>query len=107
MHRYTARHLTNERMWPMSMPCFIEAEDKITLAQFGTQCWAFKTLYREGLKNRYGALMQTISGVHYNFRYLSNFGKAGKYHRDEETGKEAISDGYLRLIIKLLPFWFG
>ncbi|MGU0016025.1 hypothetical protein ACVXG9_11330 [Escherichia coli] len=25
------------------------------------------TLYREGLKNRYGALMQTISGVHYNF----------------------------------------
>lgn len=36
LHRYTARRLDNERMWPMSMPCFIEAEDKITLAQFGT-----------------------------------------------------------------------
>ncbi|XPE53942.1 hypothetical protein ACNKHW_16895 [Shigella flexneri] len=35
----------------------------------------FKTLYREGLKNRYGALMQTISGVHYNFSCQCHSGK--------------------------------
>ncbi|MDX7018551.1 glutamate--cysteine ligase, partial [Klebsiella aerogenes] len=88
--RYTARHLTNERMWPMSMPCFIEAEDKITLAQFGTSnVGSFKTLYREGLKNRYGALMQTISGVHYNFSLPIEFWQAWANITDEETGKEA------------------
>ena len=36
----------------------------------------FKTLYREGLKNRYGALMQTISGVHYNFSLPMAFWQA-------------------------------
>ncbi len=41
---------------------------EIELAQYGTSnIGRLKTLYREGLKNRYGALMQTISGVHYNF----------------------------------------
>ncbi|MBI6255562.1 glutamate--cysteine ligase [Proteus mirabilis] len=114
LHRYTARHLTNERMWPMSMPCFIEAEDKITLAQFGTSnVGRFKTLYREGLKNRYGALMQTISGVHYNFSLPIEFWQAWANITDEETGKEAISDGYLRLIRNyyrfgwIIPFFFG
>lgn len=50
------------------MPCYIAEGQDIELAQYGTSnTGRFKTLYREGLKNRYGALMQTISGVHYNF----------------------------------------
>ncbi len=64
---------------------------KITLAQFGTSnVGRFKTLYREGLKNRYGALMQTISGVHYNFfvTYRNSRLEAWANITDEETGKE-------------------
>lgn len=78
IHRYVARNLGSERMWPMSMPCFINKEEDIVLAQYGSSnVGRFKTLYREGLKNRYGALMQTISGVHYNFSLPIDFGAHG------------------------------
>ncbi len=69
-------------MWPLSMPCFIEAEQDIELAKYGSSnIGRFKTLYREGLKNRYGALMQTISGVHYNFLCHWSLAGMGRRHR--------------------------
>ncbi|CDG22136.1 Glutamate--cysteine ligase [Xenorhabdus poinarii G6] len=114
LHTYTARHLNNEKMWPLSMPCFIDEEENITLAQYGTSnLGRFKTLYREGLKNRYGALMQTISGVHYNFSLPISFWQVWLGIKDAETGKEQISDGYLRLIRNyyrfgwVIPYFFG
>lgn len=36
IHRYTARELGDERMWPLSMPCYIDNRQKIELAQFGS-----------------------------------------------------------------------
>ena len=114
IHRYTVRHLGDERMWPLSMPCFIEDGKTIELAQYGTSnTGRFKTLYREGLKNRYGALMQTISGVHYNFSLPLAFWQARAGVQDEESGKAAISDGYFRLIRNyyrfgwVIPYLFG
>lgn len=81
LHRYTARKLGDERMWPLSMPCYIAEGQDIELAQYGTSnTGRFKTLYREGLKNRYGALMQTISGVHYNF-FITDGVLAGEMRR--------------------------
>ena len=98
IHRYVARNIGDERMWPL-MPCFIEAEQDIELAQFGSSnIGRMKTLYREGLKNRYGALMQTISGVHYNFSLPLEFWQARAGVQDAESGKERISAGYFRLI---------
>lgn len=95
IHRYTARNMGDERMWPLSMPCYIEQGQEIELAQYGTSnIGRLKTLYREGLKNRYGALMQTISGVHYNFSLPMAFWQA----KCGETDKDAISEGYFRLI---------
>jgi glutamate--cysteine ligase len=102
VHRYTARHLGDERMWPLSMPCYIAPGQDIELAQ-----------YREGLKNRYGALMQTISGVHYNFSLPMAFWQAKCGVEDEESGKEAISAGYFRSIRNyyrfgwVIPYLFG
>ena len=32
-----------------------------------------KTIYREGLKNRYGSLMEIISGIHFNFSFSNDF----------------------------------
>ncbi|CAM3691076.1 glutamate--cysteine ligase [Xenorhabdus thuongxuanensis] len=114
LHIYTARNLSNEKMWPLSMPCFIDEEENITLAQYGTSnLGRFKTLYREGLKSRYGALMQTISGVHYNFSLPMSFWQARLGIKDAETGKEQISDGYFRLIRNyyrfgwVIPYLFG
>lgn len=114
IHRYTARELGDERMWPLSMPCSISDGKDIELAQYGTSNMGrFKTLYREGLKNRYGALMQTISGVHYNFSLPLSFWQARCGVKDAESGKEAISDGYFRLIRNyyrfgwVIPYLFG
>ena len=114
IHRYVARNLGDERMWPLSMPCFIEAEQDIELAQFGSSnIGRMKTLYREGLKNRYGALMQTISGVHYNFSLPLEFWQARAGVKDAESGKEQISAGYFRLIRNyyrfgwVIPYLFG
>ncbi|MBD2816533.1 glutamate--cysteine ligase [Xenorhabdus sp. Flor] len=99
LHRYTAKNLINEKTWPLSMPCFIDKEEDITLAQYGkSNIGRFKTLYREGLKNRYGALMQTISGVHYNFSLPISFWQAWLGVKDAESGREQISDGYFKLI---------
>ncbi len=114
IHRYTARELGDERMWPLSMPCFIGDGQNIELAQYGSSnIGRFKTLYREGLKNRYGTLMQTISGVHYNFSLPLSFWQAKCGVEDIQSGKEAISDGYFRLIRNyyrfgwVIPYLFG
>lgn len=114
IHRYVARNLGDERMWPLSMPCFIGDDQAITLAQYGSSnLGRFKTLYREGLKNRYGALMQTISGVHYNFSLPLTFWQARAGVQDADSGKGAISDGYFRLIRNyyrfgwVIPYLFG
>lgn len=114
IHRVTARALGEERMWPLSMPCYVKEGQDIELAQYGTSnVGRFKTLYREGLKNRYGALMQTISGVHYNFSLPLAFWQAKCGVQDAQSGKEAISAGYFRLIRNyyrfgwVIPYLFG
>ncbi|XTZ39252.1 glutamate--cysteine ligase [Salmonella enterica] len=110
IHRYTARQIGDERMWPLSMPCYIAPGQEIELAQYGTSnIGRLKTLYREGLKNRYGALMQTISGVHYNFSLPMAFWQA----KNGSTDKESVSEGYFRLIRNyyrfgwVIPYLFG
>lgn len=114
IHRYVAQHLGEERMWPLSMPCYVAAEDDIELAQYGSSnIGRMKTLYREGLKNRYGALMQTISGVHYNFSLPLSFWQEKSGVTDEISGKAAISSGYFQLIRNyyrfgwVIPYLFG
>ncbi|AUX71796.1 glutamate--cysteine ligase [Erwinia pyrifoliae] len=114
IHRHVARELGEERMWPMSMPCRVHPEQDIELAQYGSSnIGQMKTLYRQGLKNRYGALMQVISGVHYNFSLPLSFWQAWAGVKDAERGKEAISAGYLQLIRNyyrfgwVIPYLFG
>lgn len=114
IHRHAARELGEERMWPMSMPCRVDRDQDIELAQYGSSnIGQMKTLYRQGLKNRYGALMQIISGVHYNFSLPLSFWQSWAGVEDAESGKEAISAGYLRLIRNyyrfgwVIPYLFG
>ena len=49
-----------------------------------------KTLYRQGLKNRYSALMQIISGVHYNFSLPLSFWQEWADVKDAESGKDHL-----------------
>ncbi len=68
VHRFVYANIGDEVLWPSSMPCILAADDAIPVGQYGTSNIArAKTVYRLGLVLRYGRLMQTISGIHYNF----------------------------------------
>jgi len=116
IHHHVVMNLPKEQyLWPMSMPCYVESEDHVELAQFGTSnIGRMKTTYRQGLKNRYGSMMQIISGVHYNFSLPAAFWDTwGELHNSPLTGQDAQSAGYMGLIRNYLrygwviPYLFG
>ena len=68
LHHFTYKHIGDEKLWVNSMPCIVESAEKIPIARYGTSNIAkMKEAYRLGLSHRYGALMQTIAGIHFNF----------------------------------------
>lgn len=68
LHRYTYQNLGDEQVWPASMPCVLPDESDIPIARYGSSnVGQMKYIYRVGLENRYGKIMQTIAGIHYNF----------------------------------------
>ncbi|MCU7841885.1 MAG: glutamate--cysteine ligase [Candidatus Thiodiazotropha sp. (ex Troendleina suluensis)] len=67
---FVHRHLDDELIWSASMPCSIENEDDIRIAEYGPSHPGMqKTIYRRGLAHRYGKQMQVIAGVHFNFSF--------------------------------------
>ncbi len=67
-HRFAYKQLDGELIWPASMPCILQGEMSIPIAWYGTSnTGRLKHAYRHGLWHRYGRIMQTISGIHYNF----------------------------------------
>lgn len=116
LHSYTYHHLpANEKLWVSSMPCIVENEDQIPLARYGnSNIGRLKNLYREGLGHRYGRLMQTIAGIHYNFSMPESFWPAYREIRKSAEDLEAFQTRqYLHLIRNfhryswLLPYLFG
>jgi glutamate--cysteine ligase len=72
IHQFVYRHLNEELLWATSMPCAIQGDSSIPLAQFGrSNVGKMKTIYRHGLGVRYGRIMQAISGVHFNYSFGS------------------------------------
>ncbi|MGL6026710.1 MAG: glutamate--cysteine ligase, partial [Vibrio sp.] len=71
------------------------------------------TLYREGLKRRYGSLMQIISGVHFNFSFPASFWDALLGEQDPQTRQASQSAAYFGVIRNyyrfgwLIPYLFG
>ena len=70
LHAFVYQQLAHEDelLWTSSMPCLIGGEEEIPIAEYGsTNEGRLKHLYRKSLTIRYGAKMQTVSGIHYNF----------------------------------------
>lgn len=115
IHHHVYRHLGEELLWPASMPCTIAKEGDIKLAYYGkSNIGKMKTIYRRGLKNRYGSIMQTIAGVHYNFSMPDSFWPVWQQIQgDRQPLQDFISDSYLDLIRNflrlgwLIPYLFG
>ncbi|QCI22258.1 glutamate--cysteine ligase [Buchnera aphidicola] len=110
LHSFVALKIQNERIWPFSMPYCYDNDTNIKIAQYGiSNLGRKKNIYRIGLKNRYGNLINTISGVHYNFSLPLNFWM----HSKEQNQKDVVSSGYLNLIRNyyrfgwIIPYLFG
>ena len=74
IHAFVYRSIGDELLWNSSMPCPIGGDDEIPVARYGSSNVArMKTVYRIGLGHRYGRLMQTIAGIHYNFSLTDPF----------------------------------
>ena len=74
LHQFVYRRLGDELLWATSMPCPLKDDADVPTAWYGaSHVGQMKRVYREGLRNRYGALMQAISGVHFNYSFPAHF----------------------------------
>ncbi|WP_106418350.1 glutamate--cysteine ligase [Salinicola tamaricis] len=65
--RFSYRHLGEEWIWPASMPSRLSGNESVPIADYGTSnVGTMKHVYRKGLDLRYGRIMQSIAGIHYN-----------------------------------------
>ena len=100
IHRVTYQEIGDELLWVSSMPCQLSDNDSIPLGQYGSSnIGTMKNVYRQGLGNRYGRLMQTIAGIHYNFSVPDSLWED---LRDAAGNQQSLqdfkSDGYFSLI---------
>jgi glutamate--cysteine ligase len=100
LHQFVYRHLGDELLWATSMPCAIERDADIPLAQYGSShVGRMKTIYRNGLGLRYGRMMQAISGVHFNYSFPLPFWEAYAAARESRAHDAAfVSSCYFDLL---------
>ena len=100
IHAFVYKQIEDELLWPCSMPCPISSEEDIPIGNYGSSNpGTLKTIYRKGLSHRYGGLMQTISGIHYNFSFPERFfEKIQKNLKKKEVGlKDLKNETYLSI----------
>jgi glutamate--cysteine ligase len=68
LHQFVYGHIGDELLWASSMPCELRDDEEVPIARYGnSHRGRVKHIYRQGLKIRYGGMMQAISGVHFNY----------------------------------------
>ena len=68
VHQYVYDHLDEEMLLSASMPCGINGDESIPIAEYGnSNIGQMKHVYRQGLWHRYGRTMQAIAGIHFNY----------------------------------------
>ncbi len=99
IHRFVYQGLDDELLWAASMPCLVMEDDEIPVGRYGTSnIGRAKTVYRLGLGHRYGRLMQTISGIHYNFSLPEGFWPLYAELKGREPGRDFTTECYFALI---------
>ena len=100
IHQFVYRHLQDELLWATSMPCAIDGDASIPLAQFGSSnVGQMKTIYRHGLGVRYGRIMQAISGVHFNYSFSPKlWGVLEGVNQSRQPLQDFISEQYFGVL---------
>ena len=81
-------------------PASSRGDANIPVARYGSSNVAtMKTVYRMGLGHRYGRLMQTIAGIHYNFSMPADYWQAAQdADGNTDSAQDYITSRYLGLI---------
>ena len=102
-HQFVYIQLDDELLWSASMPCVVDGEESIPIAQYGdSNLGMMKTVYRRGLGHRYGKMMQVIAGVHFNYSMQDAFWRY--YHERSQHGtslQDFVSRQYFAMIRNL------
>ena len=100
IHQFVYQNLDNEILLASSMPCGIDGDEGIRIAEYGnSNIGQMKHIYRRGLWHRYGRTMQSIAGVHFNYSVPTELW--GVLHEQEKSGlslDEFIADSYFGMI---------
>ena len=105
LHVFVANNLEDgEMLWPFSMPPKIKDESEINIGYYHQSGEGLlKHVYRRGLKVRYGATMQCVSGMHYNF----SINQSSFSTLINSTDQKSINEAYLGLMRNFKRiFWF-
>ena len=113
--RFVYSQLEDEILWATSMPCVVEGDASIPIAQYGSSnAGVMKTVYRRGLGHRYGRMMQAIAGVHFNYSYPDEFWQLYRsVLGDGNDHHHFVSESYLGMVRNLqrfgwlVPYLFG
>jgi len=99
LHQFVYRHLGDELLWATSMPCPLKDDGDVPTAWYGkSHVGQMKRVYREGLRHRYGALMQAISGVHFNYSFPTLFWEVYAMREQGENTQDFRSSSYFDLL---------
>ena len=102
IHHFVSNKIEDEIIWPFSMPPFIQSNDDIPIASYGSSNLAlFKTTYRNGLSHRYGRTMQAISGIHFNYSLPQQIWKSSLFGQEKVTSKKLRANIYFRTLRNL------
>ena len=99
IHAFVHAGIDDELLWATSMPCIADPEHTIPVGRYGnSNVGRSKTVYRLGLGHRYGRLMQTISGIHYNFSLPEALWRAIADANDSVADRDYVTAAYFSLI---------
>lgn len=116
LHQFVYQRLGDELLWATSMPCRLQGDASIPIAEFGaSNVGRMKHVYRRGLGFRYGRIMQAISGVHFNYSFPERFWEVWAAVNGKSGGPDAafVSDAYFALLRNyrrhgwIVPLLFG
>jgi glutamate--cysteine ligase len=112
---YVYQHIGDELLWTSSMPCVVNAESDIRIAEYGSSnAGRMKSIYRHGLAWRYGKAMQVIAGIHFNYSIAEAFWPAFQQMENSNIAPQAfINERYMGMTRNiqrygwLIPYLFG
>jgi glutamate--cysteine ligase len=103
IHHFVSCNIEDEILWPFSMPTIINKDKDIPIAEYGSSnLGLFKRTYREGLSRRYSRMMQTISGIHYNYSVPETLWQGPLIKEMSGKSNEIRSSAYFNMLRNIL-----